>query len=153
MQSTSIGASSDPVQRLLSAVTAASMFVVACGSGGPQAGDALATGRRIYSDMCSTCHLSDGSGGSLAEPLIGVLETFPNCGEHIRWVTLGSARWQKEVGPAYGATDKVIDRVMPGWGQTLSAEEIAQVAAFERVRYGGGDEEAVMADCGVDSRE
>jgi len=141
------------VQRLFSAVTAASLLVVSCGSGDPQAGDTLATGREIYSDICSTCHLSDGSGGSLAEPLLEVMETFPSCADHIRWVTLGSTRWQEEVGPTYGATDKEIDRVMPGWEGTLSAEEIAQVAAFERVRYGGGDEETVIADCGVEAGE
>ena len=140
------------MQRLLS-VAAASLLVVACGSGGPQTADTLATGREVYSDICSTCHLSDGSGGSLAEPLLGVLETFPSCAEQIRWVTLGSTRWQDEVGPTYGATDKVIDRVMPGWGETLSAEEIAQVAAFERIRYGGGDEQAVIADCGIKAGE
>lgn len=145
----SIGANSGPVRNLLSSVIAASLFVVACGSDSQQADDGLATGRRIYGDICSTCHLSDGSGGSLAEPLTGVFETFPGCDEHIRWVTMGSARWQEEVGSTYGATAKEIDRVMPGWGEKLSAEEIAQVAAFERVRYGGGNQDAVMADCGV----
>ena len=38
-------------------------------------------------------------------------------------------------------------------GDADHAEEIAQGAAFQRVRYGGGDAEAVMADCGVDSGE
>jgi hypothetical protein len=38
---------------------------------------------------------------------------------------------------------------MPTFGSSLSAEQIASVAAFERVRFGGADPAETLADCGL----
>ena len=38
---------------------------------------------------------------------------------------------------------------MPSFAASLSAEQIATVVSFERVRFGGGDPATVLADCGL----
>jgi hypothetical protein len=38
---------------------------------------------------------------------------------------------------------------MPGFGGTLTEEQLASVVAFERVRFGGGNPDEVLADCGL----
>jgi mono/diheme cytochrome c family protein len=77
------------------------------------------------------------------------LDTFPDCETHLRWVTIGGRRWIEEVGPTYGPTGKTITGVMPSFEATLTPEQVAQVTAFERVQFGGGTSEQVLADCGL----
>ena len=121
-----------------------------CASGPESLGDPdLDAGREIYGRICSSCHGGTGTGAS-APALTSVLETFPECDTHRRWVTLGSERWQEEVGAVYGAQGKEITAIMPSFEAVLTEEEIRQVAAFERVRFGGGEMAAVLADCGLD---
>ena len=81
--------------------------------------------------------------------LSSVMETWPGCADHIEWVRLGSQGWREAHGDTYGATDKPVKGGMPPLGGALTDDEIAAVAAFERVRYGGGDPESVLADCGL----
>lgn len=109
---------------------------------------ALRTGRSVYGDGCSTCHGDAGQGG-VGPSLYDVLETFPSCADHMEWITLGSEGWKNAHGPTYGANDTEITKPMPAHGEKLSADEIAAVAAFERVEYGGGDAAAELADCGL----
>ncbi len=54
------------------------------------------------------------------------------------------------MGDTYGATGEVIEGVMPGQAEHLSAEEIAMVAAYERHAYGGSTAEAALTACGVE---
>jgi len=131
---------------------AAALLVVAaaCSSGPESLGDPnLDAGRDIYGRVCSACHGGTGSGAS-APPLTSVLETFPDCDTHRQWVTIGSDRWKEEVGPVYGAPGKEITAIMPSFEAVLTDEEIQQVAAFERSRFGGGEIAEVLADCGLD---
>ena len=133
------------------ALLAAALLVVAaaCSSGPESLGDPnLDAGREIYGRVCSSCHGGSGSGGS-APPLTSVLETFPGCDIHRQWVTIGSDRWQEEVGPVYGAPGKEITAIMPSFEAVLTEVEIQQVAAFERSRFGGGEVTEVLADCGL----
>jgi mono/diheme cytochrome c family protein len=108
--------------------------------------DPLAVGREVYGRVCSACHGPTGEGGA-GPALVGLLETFPACEQHILWVELGSNRWKEEVGPAYGATDKEVTGVMPSFQESLTADEIAQVAAYERVRFGGLGSELAVEQC------
>jgi hypothetical protein len=78
-----------------------------------------------------------------------VLEVWPSCADHQTWIALGSERWQLEQGPTYGALDSPITNVMPSHAERLTEEEIASVAAFERVEYGGGDAVAELRACGL----
>lgn len=132
----------------LVSVVALAVAACAAGSGEPELGPELEAGHEVFSSICATCHGGNGDGGS-APALAGVLETFAACSDQIRWVTLGSQRWQDEVGPTYGETGKEITAVMPEFGASLSDEEIARVVAFERARFGGADESTVLADCGL----
>ncbi|HUP14702.1 MAG TPA: cytochrome c [Acidimicrobiia bacterium] len=125
------------------------MAVAACASGPESLGDPnLDAGREIFGRVCSSCHGGTGSGGS-APALTSILETFPHCETHRQWVTLGSERWKKEVGPVYGAPGKEITAIMPSFAAVLTEDEIQQVASFERFRFAGGEMAAVLADCGL----
>jgi mono/diheme cytochrome c family protein len=120
---------------------------VGCGAGTatPQS---LRVGRGVYADNCSVCHGNRGQGG-VGPSLSNVRETWPSCDAHQEWIALGSEGWKVEHGPLYGADDTPITKVMPGQAQTLTTEEIAVVAAFERVEYGGGDPLDELKACGV----
>jgi mono/diheme cytochrome c family protein len=120
---------------------------VGCGSAADTP-EALRAGRGIYADNCSSCHGNRGQGG-VGPALADVRETWPECEDHQDWVTLGSVDWKAERGPTFGANDTPITKVMPGFAERLTMEEIAQVAAFERVEYGGGDPIAELEACGL----
>jgi mono/diheme cytochrome c family protein len=81
--------------------------------------------------------------------MANVRETWPSCDDHQEWIALGSEGWKAEHGTVYGANDAPVKKVMPGQAETLTPQEIAAVAAFERVEYGGGDLATELADCGV----
>jgi mono/diheme cytochrome c family protein len=130
--------------RLASVVLAAAL-VASCGGGDA---DPLADGRRVFGRVCAACHGAQGQGG-IGPPLASVVEDFPSCAEHVEWVTLGSAGWLDAHGDTYGATDKPVTGGMPAFGATLSAAEIAAVAAWERHRHAGAELETVLEDCGV----
>jgi mono/diheme cytochrome c family protein len=135
--------------RTMSAATLVVLFV-ACASGPESLGDPnLDAGHEVFGRVCAACHGGNGTGAS-APALTSVLETFPDCETHRQWVTIGSDRWKDEVGPVYGAPGKEITAVMPSFDAVLTDEEIQQVAAFERFRFGAGDMGAVLADCGLE---
>lgn len=121
------------------------------GCGGDSSNDTpLKQGREVYGNICSACHGSTGQGG-IGPSLSAVTETFPSCDDHIEWVTLGSEEWKLVHGDTYGANDAPIEDVMPGQGGTLTAAQIAAVAAYERVFYGNADEAITLDACGVET--
>lgn len=130
-------------------VVALSTLGFACATGG-SGEPVLRTGRGVYADNCSACHGNRGQGG-VGPALSEVRDVWPSCTDHMEWIRLGSQRWQDEHGPTYGALDRPIDQVMPGYEGELTADEIAAVAAFERVEYGGGDPDAELAACRASS--
>lgn len=105
-------------------------------------------GGEIFAASCAVCHGAAGQ-GAVGPALAGsaLLETFPegSCDSHISWVTLGSIGWPEDT---YGATNKPVQGGMPPAALTLTEEEIAQVALYERVALGGQDEAAGEEDCG-----
>jgi mono/diheme cytochrome c family protein len=113
---------------------------------GPAGGgtDFIAAGEALF-PTCAGCHGAQGQGQGAFPALTGVLTTFGACADHIEWVTLGSAGFSG----TYGDTNKPLAGGMPAFGASLSAEQIASVAAFERVRLGGANPEEVLADCGL----
>ncbi len=115
---------------------------------GESAPEALRAGRSVYGDRCSSCHGDAGQGG-VGPSLKDVLSTWPSCADHKEWIALGSEGWKEAHGPTYGANDTEITKPMPGHASTLSDEEIASVAAFERVEYGSGDADSELAACGL----
>lgn len=134
--------------RRIAIVIVVGLIVSACSSS-PEAGSTpYIEGRTVYGSVCSTCHGNAGQGG-VGPNLSSVLETFPTCEEHMRWITLGSKRWTEDVGPTYGATDKPVKGAMPELGLQLSEDEIAAAAVYERSRFGDIEPEVAAADCGV----
>ena len=112
----------------------------------------VAVGQQVYSGAaaCAGCHGANGGGGVGPSFIGGALyTTFPTCADHAKWIQLGSAGWQAEVGAAYGAEDTISIGGMPGFQGKLTEEELMAVVVFERVVFGGGNTEEVLIDCGL----
>jgi mono/diheme cytochrome c family protein len=123
------------------------------GSGvGGGGADFIAMGEELYAGApaCDGCHGANGEGG-VGPAFGGVVTTFGSCADHIEWVTLGTTGFQAEGRPTYGDTNKPVGGVgiMPSFGGSLSAEQIAAVVAFERVRFGGAAPDETLTDCGL----
>lgn len=118
------------------------------GRGGASGGSAqfIALGSEIYA-TCAGCHGANGGGGT-GPAFGGVLNTFGSCTDHVEWVRLGSAGFQADGRNTYGDLGTNIGGGMPGF-PNLTDEEIAAVVAFERIRFGGGNPDAVLGDCGL----
>ena len=112
----------------------------------------IALGQEVYAGAaaCAGCH-GGGGGGGVGPAFIGgaLYTTFPTCADHTKWIQLGSAGWQAEVGPTYGAEDTVSIGGMPGFQGKLTEDELYAVVVFERVVFGGGNIEEVLSDCGL----
>ena len=112
----------------------------------------IALGQEVYAGAaaCAGCH-GGGGGGGVGPAFTGgaLYTTFPTCADHTKWIQLGSAGWQAEVGPTYGAEDTVSIGGMPGFQGKLTEDELYAVVVFERVVFGGGNTEEVLRDCGL----
>ncbi len=114
--------------------------------------DFFALGQETYaSSGCIACHGPGGAGVATFPAFTGgaLLATFPegSCATHIEWVRLGTGSWPD---PTYGANNKPVGgsgAVMPSFGTVLDAQEIAAVALYERVAFGGQELAAAQADC------
>ncbi len=93
----------------------------------------VALGQQVYSGAaaCAGCHGGNGGGG-VGPAFIGgeLYTTFPTCSDHAKWIQLGSAGWQSEIGPTYGAEDKVSIGGMPGFQGKLTEDELYAVVVF-----------------------
>jgi hypothetical protein len=52
-------------------------------------------------------------------------------------------------GDSYGSANKPITGEMPSFSPRMTEQEIRKVVIYERVEFGGLEEETVRADCGV----
>lgn len=119
--------------------------------------DFIAMGQGIYEGTaisgvgCFGCHGASGQGVGNFPALTGVLTTFSACTDHIEWVTLGTNGFQGAGRGTYGDTGKTVGGAgnMPGFGGSLTPEQIAAVTAFERVRFGGAAPDEALVDCGL----
>ena len=106
-------------------------------------------GAAVYEAQCVACH-GAGGGGGVGPSFLGgaVLQTFSACTDHIEWVSIGSNDWPDAT---YGDTEKPAggSGVMPGYQDSLTAQEIAAVALYERVAFGGEDIATGEASCGL----
>ncbi len=113
--------------------------------------DFFAMGQEVYDVRCAACHGSGGGGGA-GQVLSGgaVLASFPGgqCVDHTAWIALATAGWPDET---YGALAKPVGGFgqMPGFEGTLTDEELAAVALYERVAFGGQALADAEADCGL----
>ena len=111
-------------------------------------GGQVFAGQVVTAANCAGCHGPAGQGGT-GPALAGVVTTFASCLDHIEWVAKGSSGFQAEGRTTYGDLNKPIAGGMPSFAASLTPEQIAAVSAFERVRFGGADPTAVLADCGL----
>ncbi len=106
-------------------------------------------GEAIYDSQCVACH-GAGGGGGVGPAFTGgaVLQTFAACTDHIEWVAIGTNEWPD---PTYGDNAKPAGGggVMPGYQNSLSAQEIAAVSLYERVAFGGEDIAVAELSCGL----
>lgn len=116
-------------------------------------GEAIYMGTGVSGVNCSGCHGVSGGGGA-GPPLTAVVTTFGSCPDQVEWVTIGTPGFQAAGRSTYGDTNKPVggEGVMPPH-QSLSAEQVASVAAFERVRFDGADPETTLTDCGLAPEE
>jgi mono/diheme cytochrome c family protein len=114
-------------------------------------GESIYQGSEVTGVNCSSCHGAGGGGSGSFPALTGVVNTFGSCQDHIEWVELGTAGFQTAGRNTYGDTAKQVGGAgnMPAFSGSLSAEQIAAVVAFERVRFGGADTDLALADCGL----
>ena len=122
---------------------------------GPAGGgtDFVAMGAGLYTGgpACMNCHGGAGEGLS-GPPLAGVVATFSSCLDHIEWVTKGTTGFQAEGRTTYGDLGTPVgatSAVMPSFGSQLNPEQIAAVAAYERVRFGGAPVDETLEACGL----
>jgi mono/diheme cytochrome c family protein len=115
-------------------------------------GEAIYQGNEVGAVNCAGCHGAGGGGGA-GPALNGVLRVFGACPDHIEWVALATGGLEAAGESTYGDTNKPLrgfgGASMPGFASTLTEEQIAAVAAFERVRFGGQEPEATLTDCGL----
>jgi len=98
-------------------------------------------GGLVYqSSACSGCHGAGGAGSASVPALTGVLETWPDYRDQMMWVRLGSVGWE-EFADTYGATSKPVAGGMPAHA-ALDDEELALVVLYERVEFGGLEEDS-----------
>ena len=113
------------------------------------AGNVLAVGEAVF-ETCAGCHGANGEGG-VGPALAAVLSTFSSCPDHIEWVTLATGGFQEAGIATYGDLAATVGGggFMPGFATSNTAEEIAAVVAFERIRFGGADPDETLIECGL----
>ncbi len=98
----------------------------------------LDSGAQVFSGKgCSGCHGGTGEGSGANPALVGdegVAEVFTKPASQVAWVALGSAGFQAAGLDKYGDADitKPIGGGMPGWADSLSADELMDVVLHER---------------------
>nr|MDE0499925.1 cytochrome c [bacterium] len=112
-------------------------------------GNILAVGEAVF-ETCAGCHGANGEGG-VGPALATVLTTFSSCADHIEWVTLATGGFQEAGIDTYGDLAATVGGggFMPGFATSNTADEIAAVVAFERIRFGGADPDQTLIECGL----
>jgi len=85
---------------------------------------------------CSGCHGAGGAGAGAVPGLAATPEDFAVPGDMVSWLALGSPGYQA-LGIEEYAPGKPVAGGMPGWADSLTAEELMSVVLHERTEYGG----------------
>lgn len=99
----------------------------------------LELGAETYAGKgCSGCHGAGGAGAGAVPGLTTTAEDFPKPADMVRWVALGTAGYQAAGIEEYAPGKPVGGGgQMPGWADSLTAEELMSVVLHERTVYGG----------------
>jgi mono/diheme cytochrome c family protein len=103
----------------------------------------LQAGGEVYvSSACAGCHGAGGAGNSGVPGFEGVLDTWPDFRDHMMWVRLGNGGWFEAAGDdVYGANGTPTNGGTMPAHPTLSDQELAEVVLYERVQFGGMEED------------
>lgn len=116
----------------------------------PVADDPLALGGELYAP-CGACHGGTGQGAGAPQISDGrVQATWPDFRDQLMWVKLGADAWPSDTYGADAISKDANSSVMPGYGGSLSEQEIAQVVLYERRELSEeelpeGEEDALLA--------
>ena len=115
-----------------------------------EASGPLGDGAAVYATNCSGCHGGGGEGvGSAYGFTEGkVMKTFPHIEDQLRWVYLGTKKYQEAGVQSYGDPNReggphitgASGGQMPGWKGNLTDAEILAAVCDERYTLGGGDQ-------------
>jgi mono/diheme cytochrome c family protein len=101
-------------------------------------------GGEVYGGAgCGSCHGAGGGGTASAPSFDDVVEaTFPDFRDHLLWVRVGNAGWfERAGGETYGVDEKPTNGGTMPAHPNLTDQELAQVVLYERVQFGGMEEE------------
>ena len=91
---------------------------------------------------CVSCHMADGSGSASVPALTDVGDVWPDHRDHMLWVRLGNRGWFEATGrDTYGADDRQTNGGVMQSFASLTDEQLAQVVLYERVTFGGLEED------------
>lgn len=96
-------------------------------------------GAEVYAGKgCSGCHGAGGAGAGAVPGLQTVAEDFARPADMVTWIALGTTGYQAAGIEEYAPGKAVGGRGnMPGWMDSLTAEELMAVVLHERYEYGG----------------
>lgn len=112
--------------------------------------DPLVIGAEVYAGNCAGCHLPNGAGsagGGVGQQLNEghVLETFPDPLSMVHWLAFGATEGARADGtygdparPGGAMNVSTLPGQMPGFGTTLTTEELAAVTIYTREVLSGG---------------
>lgn len=113
----------------------------------------LVIGEEVYSGKgCSGCHGATGGGSGNIPALTGstaVTDVFPRPAEMVAWIALGSSGWE-QAGRSSWPNGTEIGGGMPGWADSLTAEELMAVALHERATLNGEAFDAAVWEDGFE---
>lgn len=111
----------------------------------PKKAGPLTLGGQVYAANCAGCHGAAGA-GSGAFPALndGVLpRDFPDPGDQVRWVLLGSQGYRDEGKTTYSASNKPIKGGMPAF-ESLEPAELLDAIRYEREKLSGEEFDATL---------
>jgi hypothetical protein len=108
----------------------------------------LELGAETYAGKgCSGCHGAGGAGAGAVPGLDLVAEHFAEPADMVTWIALGSAGYQAAGIDEY-APGVPVAGGMPGWMDSLTAEELMSVVLHERSAYGGEEFDVAVWEAG-----
>ncbi len=117
-----------------------------------EASGPMGDGAGVYATNCSGCHGGGGEGVGSAYGFTGgkVMKTFPHIEDQLRWVYLGTKKYQEAGVKIYGDPNReggahvtgASGGQMPGWKGNLSDAEILAAVCDVRYALGGGSQES-----------
>jgi mono/diheme cytochrome c family protein len=88
------------------------------------------TGQQIFQQACASCHGADGAGASQHMRGFQAPDTFPDFTRCDQTTPETNISWEASI--TYGGPFRGFSQIMPAFGQTLTPEEIQEVARYLR---------------------